>query len=93
MQSQNQNIPTNKILDKTTFINANTQIKNKVTQHLKLLKMLTEQAILTTLRSDQILAIRNAEVVILNINEMNQEKNLTLPNTLQVTIMQPQKEA
>lgn len=56
------------------------------------MRRLTNQAMLTTLKPDQILTIQNSEVVILDLKMMNNQHSITTDYPLEVIALKPQKE-
>lgn len=57
------------------------------------MKTLSDKALITNLTNNQILAIQNAKVVILDLNDMYQEGKLQIEPQAVVTALQPQHKA
>lgn len=65
-QYTTQSVPEKMKYNEKCFIEATKPIKTKVERNLNLLKLLTQRAILSNIKYDEILAIKDAKVVILN---------------------------
>lgn len=83
----------NKIIDKAIFLCADENLKCKYEKNLKLLKMLSDHAVITNLKNNQILAIQDAQVVVLDLNDMYQKGKLQIDSPAIVTALEPQGKA